>query len=150
MQRTELSHPAGMTFMLMRRGTSVRRNVFCQNTLPANPSPVLKEFFDYYRMPRGFHVRSVNSTGAWNATMSLSFMNMPLLSYANEVTIPTLSVTGEKVHLRYFAEDAFKGIGSSEKELVIVPGANHVDLYVNVSGKFPFTKFEQFFKTNLR
>ena len=118
--------------------------------VPANPNPVLKEFFDYYRMPRGFHPRSVNSTGAWNATMPLSFMNMPLLSYASEVTIPTLIVTGEKAHSRYFAEDAFKAIGSSEKALVIVPGANHVDLYDNVAGKIPFATFTQFFKTNLQ
>ena len=118
-------------------------------TLPANPNPVLKEFFDYYRMPRGFHARSVNSTGAWTATTPLSFMNMPLLSYANEIAIPTLIVTGENAHSRYFAEDAFKAIGSKEKELVIVPGANHVDLYDNVAGKIPFTKFEQFFETNL-
>ena len=81
--------------------------------------------------------------------MPLSFMNMPLLSYANEVTIPTLIVTGEKAHSRYFAEDAFRTIGSNEKELVIVPGANHVDLYDNVAGKIPFAKFEQFFNTNL-
>ncbi|TDX20046.1 hypothetical protein EDF88_0236 [Buttiauxella sp. BIGb0552] len=118
-------------------------------TLPANPNPVLKEFFDYYRMPRGFHARSVNSTGAWTATTPLSFMNMPLLSYANEIAIPTMIVTGENAHSRYFAEDAFKAIGSKEKELVIVPGANHVDLYDNVAGKIPFTKFEQFFETNL-
>lgn len=118
-------------------------------TLPANPNPVLKEFFDYYRMPRGFHARSVNSTGAWTATTPLSFMNMPLLSYANEIAIPTLIVTGENAHSRYFAEDAFKAVGSKEKELVIVPGANHVDLYDNVAGKIPFTKFEQFFETNL-
>ncbi len=118
-------------------------------TLPANPNPVLKEFFDYYRMPRGFHARSVNSTGAWNATMPLSFMNMPLLSYAKEITIPTLIVTGEKAHSRYFAEDAYKAVGSSAKELVVVPGANHVDLYDNVAGKIPFARFEQFFKTHL-
>jgi fermentation-respiration switch protein FrsA (DUF1100 family) len=118
-------------------------------TLPANPNPILKEFFDYYRMPRGFHARSVNSTGAWTATTPLSFMNMPLLSYANEITIPTLIVTGENAHSRYFAEDAFKAVGSKEKELVIVSGANHVDLYDNVAGKIPFTKFEQFFETNL-
>jgi len=119
-------------------------------TLPANPHPVLKEFFDYYRMPRGFHERSVNSTGAWTATMPLSFMNMPLLSYAKEITIPTLIVTGEKAHSRYFAEDAFKAVGSKNKALVIVPGANHVDLYDNVAGKIPFARFEQFFQTNLK
>lgn len=118
--------------------------------LPANPHPVLKEFFDYYRMPRGFHERSVNSTGAWTATMPLSFMNMPLLSYASEITIPTLIVTGEQAHSRYFAEEAYKAVGSKEKVLVIVPGANHVDLYDNAAGKIPFAKFEQFFKTNLK
>ncbi|CAI0797392.1 Uncharacterized conserved protein [Serratia quinivorans] len=119
-------------------------------TLPADPHPVLKEFFDYYRMPRGFHERSVNSTGAWTATMPLSFMNMPLLSYASEITIPTLIVTGENAHSRYFAEDAYKAVGSKQKELVIVPGANHVDLYDNVAGKIPFTKFDEFFKTSLK
>lgn len=119
-------------------------------TLPENPNPVLKEFFDYYRMPRGFHERSINSASAWNTTMPLSFMNMPLLSYANEITIPALVVTGEKAHSRYFAEGAFKAIGSKDKELVIVQGANHVDLYDNAAGKIPFGKFEQFFKTRLK
>lgn len=69
--------------------------------------------------------------------MPLSFMNMPLLSYASEVTIPTLIVTGEKAHSRYFAEDAFKAIGSKEKALVIVPGANHVDPMTTSRAKFP-------------
>lgn len=118
--------------------------------LPENPHPVLKEFFDYYRVPRGFHARSVNSNGAWTTTMPLSFMNMPLLSYASEISIPTLIVTGEQAHSRYFAEDAFKAVGSKQKELVVVPGANHVDLYDNQAGKIPFTKFEQFFKTNMK
>jgi len=118
--------------------------------LPANPNPVLKEFFDYYRMPRGFHPRSVNSTGAWNATMPLSFMTMPLLSYASEVTIPALIVTGEKAHSRYFAQEAFRALGSKEKTLVVIPGANHVDLYDNAAGKIPFAKFDAFFKTYLK
>ena len=116
--------------------------------LPDNPHPVLKEFFDYYRVPRGFHARSVNSNGAWTTTMPLSFMNMPLLSYASEINIPALIVTGENAHSRYFAEDAFKAVGSQQKELVVVPGANHVDLYDNEAGKIPFGRFEQFFKTN--
>lgn len=118
--------------------------------LPENPHPVLKEFFDYYRVPRGFHARSVNSNGAWTTTMPLSFMNMPLLSYASEISIPTLIVTGEQAHSRYFAEDAFKAVGSKQKELVVVPSANHVDLYDNQAGKIPFAKFEQFFKTNMK
>lgn len=119
-------------------------------TLPENPHPVLKEFFDYYRMPRGYHDRSINSASAWNTTMPISFMNMPLLSYASEISIPTLVITGANAHSRYFAEDAFKAIGSKQKELVVVPGANHVDLYDNQAGKIPFGKFEQFFKANLK
>ena len=119
-------------------------------TLPANPHPVLKEFFDYYRVPRGYHPRSINSTSAWNTTMPLSFMNTPLLSYAQELTIPALVVTGENAHSRYFAEDAFKSLGSKQKELVIIPGANHVDLYDNQAGKIPFDKFAQFFQANLK
>ena len=146
----DVSRPGGHDIYVDEKGDVSTSKRILPETLPANSNPVLKEFFDYYRMPRGFHARSVNSTGAWNATMPLSFMNMPLLSYANEVTIPTLIVTGEKAHSRYFAEDAFRTIGSNEKELVIVPGANHVDLYDNVAGKIPFAKFEQFFNTNLR
>ena len=118
--------------------------------LPKNPNPVLKEFFDYYRLPRGYHERSINSASAWNTTMPLSFMNMPLMSYASELSIPVLIVTGEKAHSRYFAEDAYKAIGSKNKELVIVPNANHVDLYDNVAGKIPFDKFVQFYTTNLK
>lgn len=119
-------------------------------TLPENPNPVLKEFFDYYRMPRGYHERSINSASAWNTTMPISFMNMPLLSYASEITIPTLIVTGEKAHSRYFAEDAFKAVGSQHKELVIIPGANHVDLYDNHAHKIPWDTFTQFYKDNLK
>ncbi|MFO5452687.1 alpha/beta hydrolase, partial [Klebsiella pneumoniae] len=105
------SAPGGHDIYVDDKGNISAADRILPETLPANPNPVLKEFFDYYRMPRGFHPRSVNSTGAWNATMPLSFMNMPLLSYASEVTIPTLIVTGEKAHSRYFAEDAFKAIG---------------------------------------
>lgn len=118
--------------------------------LPDHPHPVLKEFFEYYRTPRGYHPRSINSTSAWNTTMPLSFMNMPLLSYASEITIPTLIVTGEKAHSRYFAEDAYKAVGSKNKELLIIPNANHVDLYDNQAGVIPFDQFAQFFKTNLK
>lgn len=133
-----------------QKGNVTAANRTLPEALPDNPHPVLKEFFDYYRVPRGFHARSVNSNGAWTTTMPLSFMNMPLLSYASEIDIPALIVTGENAHSRYFAEDAFKAVGSQQKELVVVPGANHVDLYDNEAGKIPFDQFEQFFKTNLK
>ena len=133
-----------------QKGNVTAANRTLPEALPDNPHPVLKEFFDYYRVPRGFHARSVNSNGAWTTTMPLSFMNMPLLSYAGEIDIPALIVTGENAHSRYFAEDAFKAVGSQQKELVVVPGANHVDLYDNEADKIPFGRFEQFFKTNLK
>ncbi|MFM4677545.1 alpha/beta hydrolase [Aeromonas media] len=133
-----------------QKGNVTAANRTLPEALPDNPHPVLKEFFDYYRVPRGFHARSVNSNGAWTTTMPLSFMNMPLLSYAGEINIPALIVTGENAHSRYFAEDAFKAVGSQQKELIVVPGANHVDLYDNEAGKIPFDQFEQFFKTNLK
>jgi len=133
-----------------QNGTVSAAERILPETLPANPHPILKEFFDYYRMPRGYHARSVNSTGAWTATMPLSFMNMPLLSYAKDITIPTLIVTGQNAHSRYFAEDAFKAVGSKDKELIVVPGANHVDLYDNVAGKIPFAQFEAFFAKSLK
>lgn len=75
---------------------------------------------------------------------------MPILKYADEMRTPTLIVHGEKAHSRYFSEDAFKAIDSSNKELYIVPNATHVDLYDNQSDKIPFDKFEQFFKANLK
>ncbi len=118
--------------------------------LPADANPIIKEFYEYYKVKRGFHPRSANSTGAWTATSGISFMNFPMMSYANEISIPTLIVTGEKAHSRYFSEDAYKAVGSKQKELVIVPNAGHVDLYDNQAGKIPFDKFEQFYKTNLK
>lgn len=124
------------------------------NTLPekltGNEPPFIKEYFDYYKTARGFHPRSVNSNGAWTATTPLSFMNMPLLSYASEIKSPVLLVHGENAHSRYFSEDAFKKLTGDNKELVIVPNANHVDLYDNQANKIPYDKFEQFFKMNLK
>lgn len=120
------------------------------DTLPSDANPIMKEFYDYYKVPRGFHSRSVNSNGSWTATTAHSFMNFPLMSYANEIKIPALIVAGEEAHSRYFSEDAFKAIGGQHKELVIVPNANHVDLYDNQAGKIPFDKFEQFYKANLK
>ncbi len=118
-------------------------------TLPANPHPVLKEFFDYYRVKRGFHPRSVNSTGAWTATMPLSFMNFPQLTYISEISPrPTLIITGEKAHSRYFAETAYRN-AAEPKRLIVVPGANHVDLY-DRKDKIPFNEIEKFLKANLK
>ncbi|MDQ0593592.1 fermentation-respiration switch protein FrsA (DUF1100 family) [Chryseobacterium ginsenosidimutans] len=109
----------------------------------------VKEYFDYYRTPRGFHPNSVNSTGGWLTTNPLSFMNMPILTYVEEISPrPMLLIAGENAHSRYFSEDIYK-VAAEPKELMIIPNAVHVDLYDKVD-VIPFDKLEAFFKTNLK
>ena len=109
----------------------------------------VKEYFDYYRTPRGFHVNSLNSNGAWLVTNPISFMNMPILTYIKEISPrPMLLIAGEKAHSRYFSEDIFK-MANEPKELIIIPNAVHVDLYDKVD-VIPFDKLENFFKDNLK
>ena len=108
----------------------------------------VKDYFGYYKTRRGFHPRSINSNGAWNATSALSFLNMPLLAYAGEIRSAVLLVHGEKAHSRYFSEDAFKKLSGNNKELMIVPRASHTDLYDRVD-IIPFDRIEAFFNANL-
>ena len=117
--------------------------------LPADAPQFVKDYYAYYKTERGYHPRSLNSNGGWNMTMALSFMNMPILSYADEIHNAVMVLHGEKAHSRYFGEDAFKKLKGANKELVIVPGASHVDLYDN-KAKIPFAKIETFFKQNLK
>ncbi len=106
-------------------------------------------YVNYYKTERGFHPRSINSNGSWTATNALSFMNMPLLTYINEITPrPILIIAGENAHSRYFSEDAYKA-ANEPKELMIIPGAVHTDLYDKVD-VIPFDKLEKFFKENLK
>lgn len=116
--------------------------------LKGNEPQFVKEYFDYYRTARGYHARSVNSTGSWTATNALSFMNMPILSYIKEISPrPLLLIAGEKAHSRYFSEDAFK-MASEPKELIVIPNAVHTDFYDQID-IIPFTKLEDFFTKNL-
>lgn len=117
--------------------------------LTGNEPQFVKDYYDYYKTPRGYHKRSKNSNTGWNMTSSLSFINMPILSYASEIKTPVLITHGENAHSRYFSEDAFKKLKGDNKELMIIKGANHVDLY-DQKDKIPFDKIETFFKTNLK
>lgn len=118
-------------------------------TLKGNEPQFVKEYFDYYRTPRGFQVNSVNSNGAWLVTNPLSFMNMPILTYVKEISPrPMLLIVGEKAYSRYFSEDIYK-VANDPKELIIIPNAVHVDLYDKVT-IIPFDKLENFFKDNLK
>ena len=120
------------------------------NPKPADDAPqFMKDYYDYYKTQRGYHPRSINSGLGWNVTSSLSFINMPILSYADEIRSAVLIVHGEKAHSRYFGEDAFKKLKGDNKELLIVPGAVHTDLYDNLE-KIPFDKIEQFFREYLK
>lgn len=118
-------------------------------SLPGNPDPVLAAFFDYYRTPRGFHRRGINSTTAWTATTPVSFFNFPMYARIDMISPrPVLVVAGENAHSRYYSEDVYK-MASGPKELVLVPNADHVDLYDRLD-KIPFDKFTDFFSRNLK
>ena len=122
--------------------------------LPADAPQFVKDYYAYYKTERGYHPRSLNSNRGWNVTSSLSFMTMPIFSYAGEIRNAVMIVHGEKAHSRYFGEDAFnedafKLLKGDNKELVIVPGASHTDLYDQMD-KIPFDKIEVFYKTYLK
>ena len=108
----------------------------------------VKDYVGYYKTERGFHKRSIGSNGGWNTTSSLSLINMPILAYSDEIRNAVLMIHGGNAHSRYFSEDAFKKLKGDNKELYIVEGANHVDLYDNLE-KIPFDKIEAFFNKYL-
>ena len=130
-------------------GNLVKRNRILPDTLPDNPNPVLAAFFDYYRTPRGFHPRSINSTTAWTATTPMSFFSFPMAANIELISPrPIMLIAGENAHSRYYSEDIYK-MASDPKELVIVPGADHVDLYDRLD-KIPFDKLTSFFTQHLK
>lgn len=118
--------------------------------LPEEAPQFVKDYYDYYKTDRGYHERSLNSNKGWNVTSALSFMNMPLLSYSGEIRSAVFMIHGENAHSRYFSEDAFKKLKGDNKELMIIPGASHVDLYDNKAGVIPYDKIESFFRDHLK
>ena len=119
------------------------------DTLPADAPQFLKDYHSYYKTPRGYHPRSLNSNGGWNKTSALSFINTPMLAYAGEIRSAVLLIHGELAHSLYFSKTAYSLLRGNNKELLIIPGASHVDLYDNFA-KIPFDKLEAFYKANLR
>jgi hypothetical protein len=117
-------------------------------TLPADADPVTKIFFDYYRTKRGFHPRSINSTTAWTGTTPMSFFAFPLMTNI-DLLAPrkALLVAGANAHSRYYSEDV-QAMAPDSVELVIVPGADHVDLY-DRKNLIPFDRLDKFFTENL-
>lgn len=117
--------------------------------LPDNAPQFVKDYYAYYKTERGYHPRSLNSNNGWNVTSPLSFMNMPILQYAAEIRSAVLLVHGEKAHSRYFSEGAYEKMAGDNKELLIIPGASHVDLYDNLD-VIPFEKLNSFFNMHLK
>lgn len=127
---------------------TIQRNVM--NPKPAADAPqFLKDYYDYYKTPRGYHARSVNSGQGWNMTSTLAFLNAPLLAYAGEIETAVLIVHGEKAHSRYMGETAFKKLKGDNKQLLIVPDAVHCDLYDNLA-KIPFDGIAKFYIESLK
>lgn len=117
--------------------------------LSADAPQFMKDYYAYYKTPCGYHPRSLNSNQGRNATEAIPFINFPLMSRAGEIENAVLVIHGEKAHSRYFSEDAFKKLRGDNKELMIIPGAVHTDLYDNLD-VIPFDKMEGFFRTNLK
>lgn len=117
--------------------------------LPADAPQFIIDYHSYYKTNRGYHQRSLNSNDGWNVTSALSFINMPQLSYAGEIRNAVLIVHGKKAHSRYFGEDTYKMLRGDNKELMIIPGASHVDLY-DCTDIIPFNKLESFFTQYLK
>lgn len=117
--------------------------------MPEDAPFYFKDYHDYYKTSRGYHARSLNSNDGWNVTSALSFLNMPILQYASEIRSAVLVVHGEKAHSCYFSKDAFSKLTGDNKELLIIPGAVHTDLYDRMD-VIPFDKLERFFREYLR
>ena len=132
-----------------RNGQVVRGTRVLPERLPADADPVLAAFFDYYRTPRGYHARSINSAGAWTATTPMSFFEFPMAANIDMIAPrPVLLVHGANAHSRYYSEDVYKA-ATGPRELVLVPDADHVDLYDDVK-KIPFDRLEAFFEQSLK
>lgn len=121
------------------------------DVLPDDAPQFFKDYHAYYKTMRGYHPRSLNSNGGWNKTSALSFLNAKLLAYADEIDSAVMVLHGEKAHSRYFGEDAFRKLRGDNKELVIVPGASHTDLY-DGGGKnaIPFDRIADFYRRNFK
>ena len=142
------------------RSGSYKRAGGVVDPLPDDAPFFVKDYYDYYKTPRGYHPRSGNSNDGWNVIGCQSFLNQPLLAWAAEIESPVLLIHGEKAHSRYFSEYAFakmtgktcngESMKEGNKEIFIIPGAVHTDLYDDKNGKIPYDKMEAFFKENLK
>lgn len=124
--------------------------------LPEDAPFFVKDYYDYYKTARGYHVRSLNSNNGWNVVGTMSFLNQPILQYSNEIRSAVLIIHGDKAHSYYMGRDAYEnmvrdGKYTDNKELMLIPGAVHTDLYDGGGkGAIPFDKLESFFMEHLK
>lgn len=111
--------------------------------LPADAPAFLRDYYDYYKTERGYSERSLNSNDGWNVTSSLSFLNLPILQYSDEIRSAALLIHGENAHSCYFSRDAFAKLTGDNKELLILPDTVHTDLY-DRKDKIPFDRIQAF------
>ena len=131
------------------RNGSYQRAGGVVDPLPEDAPFFVKDYHDYYKTKRGYHKRSLNSNEGWNTTSSLSFLNMPILQYIDEIRSAILLIHGEKAHSCYFSKDAFQKLKGDNKELLLIPGAVHTDLYDRMD-VIPFDKMDEFFRKYLK
>ena len=131
------------------RNGSYERDGGVVDPVPEDAPLFVRQYHDYYKTERGYHRRSPNSNEGITKTSVLSFINMPLLTYIGEIRSAVLMIHGAEAHSRYFSEDVYKRLTGDNKELLIIPGANHVDLYDNLE-VIPFDKIDTFFKKVLK
>lgn len=132
--------------MFDENGKIIEGPALLPDELPKNPNPIVKMFYDYYK-DRGYHKRSINSTTAWTNTTPLSFFEFPLYNNVKDIDVPIMTIGGEEAHTLYHSQ-AIKDLAPEKTELVVVSGANHVDLYDQVD-KIPFDQLAVFFTKNL-
>ncbi|GLU45377.1 alpha/beta hydrolase [Allomuricauda sp. NBRC 101325] len=148
-QRTQmLEKMSQQRWVDAENGTAALSGVGLPSIITGDEPEFVQGYFDYYKTDRGFHPRSINSNSSWTVTTPISLMNMPIMSYINEISPrPVLIIAGENAHSKYFSEDAYEA-ANEPKELLIIPGKVHTDLYDRLD-VIPFDKLETFFSENL-
>ncbi len=131
------------------RSGSYQRAGGVVDPLPDDAPFFVKDYYDYYKTSRGYHKRSLNSNEGWNTTSTLSFLNMPILQYSDEIRSAVLLIHGDKAHSCYFSKDLFQKLKGDNKELLLIPGAVHTDLYDQMD-VIPFDKIDRFFQEYLK
>ena len=131
------------------RSGSYQRAGGVVDPLPEDAPFFVKDYYDYYKTKRGYHKRSLNSNEGWNTIGCMSFLNHPILQYSDEIRSAVLLIHGDKAHSCYFSKDAFQKLKGDNKELMLIPGAVHTDLYDRMD-VIPFDKIDAFFQKYLK